>query len=207
MQFTTGTYTGDGNDNRSISGVGFQPTFLTVKSAGATYAVWRVDENPGDDTLDFWASTNSANMVQAFEADGFQIGTSDKVNSNEVTYYYFAFKDIANAFQTGTYAGDGNDDRSLAASLTPEMVWVKGDLAASCYLRTDTMAAGDSGDFQNAALTTDRIQSFPTTNFQVGTSAEVNTLNETYYWAAWATPPGGAANAMPQAMNHYRRRR
>ena len=183
--FEVGSYTGDGNDDRNLDVLDFQPTFLVVKATFAQYAVWRVDENAADSTLDFWASTNSTNQIQAFRAAGFQVGGNSAVNTVDETYHYFAFKDVSGYFDTGTYEGDGNDDRSIAVGFAPNMVWVKGDIAENGFLRTDTMDAGESAAFQNAACVLDCIQSFPTTNFQVGTDATVNTNEIDYFWAAW----------------------
>ena len=40
-QMKVGSYTGNGNDNRSLTGVGFQPGYVMVMGAGATAAVQR----------------------------------------------------------------------------------------------------------------------------------------------------------------------
>lgn len=189
--FCEGSYVGNGIDNRDIA-IGFTPTFAVVKSAGAKYATWRVNENANDDCLDFWNSANNTNMIQSFPANSIQVGGSDKVNSNGVTYYYFAFLDVAGYIETGTYTGNGNDDRSISGlGFQPNMVWVKGDVAEHAIAKIDQMPAGESGIFQPAALAANQIQAFEVDGFQIGTT-NVNTLNEIYFWAAWKTGTTGA---------------
>ena len=87
------TYTGNGTDNRSIAGVGFQPQMVWVKRATANYAVWRPASLAGDRTLYWRASAASTNRIQALEVDGFQVGTDNEVNQNSQTYHYLALRD------------------------------------------------------------------------------------------------------------------
>jgi hypothetical protein len=89
--FKTGSYSGDNNDNRSITGVGFEPTAVLVKSASSTQAGWRTSAHSGDLTsLSKGNTTPITNAIQAFEADGFQVGNNAVVNSSG-GYYYVAF--------------------------------------------------------------------------------------------------------------------
>ena len=88
--FNTILYTGNGTDDRSISGVGFQPDWLWIKERDQT--------REHIITTSSWGSTNyvsanaasgisaGANIVQAFESDGFQLGTDAGVNLNTGTY-------------------------------------------------------------------------------------------------------------------------
>jgi hypothetical protein len=91
----TGSYVGNGNDNRSITGVGFQPDFVMVMgdvAAGAPAATSEMGSNKskrlsGQQVL-------ASNLIQnASEADGFQIGSADEVNSNGLDYYYIAIRE------------------------------------------------------------------------------------------------------------------
>ena len=47
----------------------------------------------GDASFRWNATAGSPNRIQALEADGFQVGTSDQVNKSGETYHYIAFKD------------------------------------------------------------------------------------------------------------------
>jgi hypothetical protein len=84
------TYTGNGSDSRNITGVGFDPTAVIVKSAGAIPAAFRTVGMAGDNCAQM-ESTGGANLIQSVITDGFQVGTDAKVNSNGVVYHYLAF--------------------------------------------------------------------------------------------------------------------
>ena|SRR3990167_379522 len=91
-----GTYTGNGADNVSITGVGFQPDAVIVKKTGATArsARMKTSDQTGENTLILDATAASAsNNIQAFESDGFQIGTDNAINASSAVYYWIAFKE------------------------------------------------------------------------------------------------------------------
>jgi type II secretory pathway pseudopilin PulG len=92
-QVSAGSYIGNGSDNRSITGIGFQPLVAWVKRDDSQSAVWRPASLTGDSTL-YWGGTASAsNRIQALQADGFQVGTNGTVNTNGNTYYRLALRD------------------------------------------------------------------------------------------------------------------
>ena len=100
---STGSYVGNGADNRSIAGIGFQPLVAWIKRSDGQAAVWRPASLSGDSTL-YWASTGAtSNRIQALQADGFQVGTQAQVNNNGSTYYYLALRDsgVLGALGTG----------------------------------------------------------------------------------------------------------
>lgn len=85
-----GTYTGDGIDSRSITGIGFLPNWVMDKGEGVQVGCFRPSTLAGDTTLLFRATANISDAIQALEADGFQVGTSANVNSAGVDYYYLS---------------------------------------------------------------------------------------------------------------------
>jgi hypothetical protein len=172
-----GTYTGTGADNRSITGVGFQPDFVLVKG-GANRAVICTDTmDTGDAKCITGANGMETDQIQALEADGFQVGTSARVNANTTVYYYLALRDDGNGdFCTFSYTGNGADDRNITnAALTfdPNLVIVLPDNTSDPTWRSTDFAAGSSITFDGSPQT-NRIQALGTTNFQVGTDASVN---------------------------------
>jgi hypothetical protein len=90
---STGSYTGNGVDNRSITGIGFGPLMAWVKRDDAQAAVWRPLSAAGDSTLYWGATAAAANLIQALQADGFQVGTNATVNTNGSLYYRLALRD------------------------------------------------------------------------------------------------------------------
>jgi hypothetical protein len=87
------SYAGDGADNRSIGGAGFQPQVVWVKRSSTNQSSWRPSSVIGDLSLYWSATADAANRIQALEADGLQVGTADQVNNPSGTYYYLALRD------------------------------------------------------------------------------------------------------------------
>jgi len=114
--FNTVLYTGDGNDDRSITGVGFQPDFVWFKQRSATRSHLLVDAIRGatqrlkSDTTD--AEDTFADGCQAFESDGFQIGTNNTVNVSGGSYVAWNWK----AGGTGVSNTDGTITSTVSAN-------------------------------------------------------------------------------------------
>src|SRR3990167_6850113 len=186
-----GTYTGDGNDDRTITGVGFQPDFILVKG-GANSAVFRVKQMVGD-TSGYWGvnTANLANAIQGLTSDGFVVGTNAVVNANATVYYYVAMKgyDSQKYFKTGRYAGTGGDDREYRGGeidFTPEVVIISGDTAQHKAFKSDDMAGETTSHISaRASVATDYIQSLIASGFELGTSALVNGSGIFYHFLAF----------------------
>lgn len=93
------SYVGNGADNRSITGIGFQPQFVIVQSPNESYEPFqRTASMVGDASVSF-RDALSANRIQALEADGFQVGNYTAVNKSpgactggaNCDYVYVAF--------------------------------------------------------------------------------------------------------------------
>ena len=82
-----GSYAGNGADNRDIMGAGFRPEYVILKSNGNDAAVHRPVGLLGDSTLLFTASTNLSNVIQALQADGFQVGSDARANRSGTTFF------------------------------------------------------------------------------------------------------------------------
>lgn len=185
LQIKVGTYTGNGSDNRSITGVGFKPDFVLIKG-GAQNAVFRTKAILADQSSYF--SNNAAvlaNAIQGFLSDGFQVGNDNTVNGGTIVYHYLAIRatDTQAYFKSGRYFGDGANDRNLTASginFTPDLVVTKRDGASFGVFRTSTMVGDSSAQFGTVANAADLIQSLISNGFQLGTSDLVNN-NASYY--------------------------
>lgn len=90
--FSTVRYTGDGTDNRSITGVGFEPDFVLIKATSGRNPVLRSDTHAGDLSKYYRSVGFAANYIQAFEADGFQLGSAGDVNLNGTTFDAIALR-------------------------------------------------------------------------------------------------------------------
>jgi len=181
--FKVGTFTGDGTDNRNITGLGFDPDFVTIKRDGLWYGRWRTSSNSGDQALSFTDDGDQSNDIQAFVSDGFQVGTSQ--NGNGAVYHWFAFKAVAGAASYGSYAGNAADNRSIAgAGFQPDLVWVKGNSSLAKGATRPSSIAGDTTEFfTSAAAAANHVQALESDGFQVGTAQ--NASGYTYRWFAW----------------------
>lgn len=84
----TGSYTGNNNDNRNITGLGITPSFAWVKRSSNRESVWRTDAVAGDRSLYWGENTPVTDRIQSLLSDGFQVGGNQEVNNNNSTYYY-----------------------------------------------------------------------------------------------------------------------
>ena len=187
--FAVGAYTGTGvgGDDRSITGVGFQPDLVVIKGHNAQLGVFRTSSMAGDATAYFSGTADTTDCIQALESDGFQIGEDDKVNEETKIFYYFAFKDTAEQFDVGTYVGDGNDPHDITGlGFRPGLVWIKEDSTDVAYQRPASLT-GSTQSLEKGANADDLIQALDADGFELGGSTGVNETGVTYRYAAWET--------------------
>lgn len=91
-----GSYTGTGADDRSVTGVGFLPAWVLLKNntTTTTTATRHRFDTFGTDKSSALSNSaiTGADTIQAFEADGFQVGTADDSNKDGDTVHYVALK-------------------------------------------------------------------------------------------------------------------
>jgi hypothetical protein len=189
IRVASGSYTGNNTDNRAITGVGFQPDVVIVKSAdNAGVAEIRTSTMAGDVTKPMTGNTAlTANLIQSLDSDGFTIGgggaSANPVNKNGSTFQWTAFKSYTGHMALGSYTGNGTSKSITGLGFSPEyaMILPGANTAAvqrmSGMTRTFTFGA-DTGS-------TTGITSFDSTGFSVGNSTSVNTNAATYYYVAW----------------------
>lgn len=113
LNVKTGTYTGNGSDSRSITGIGFQPDFVLIRGENTSEGCFKTSSMAGDTAINFAGGGTTANYIQALEADGFQVGTDALVNTNGTIYAYMAIKADATNFAVGSFTGDGAATKSI----------------------------------------------------------------------------------------------
>jgi len=189
----TGTYAGDGLDNRPITGVGFQADAVIIKrNTSGEVAVARTSTMTGDATkLLVGGSAVLTNRIQSLDADGFTVGTNGAVNTSGVTYYWIAFKAIAGRLKVASYTGNGTSQSITGAGFSPEYVIILGANANNATHRSSTMTGPFRFD-ENAAGA-DGLNSLNPDGFSVGSHAQVNASGITYHYLAWNVD-GGTVN-------------
>ncbi|MEW5874875.1 MAG: Ig-like domain-containing protein [Candidatus Zixiibacteriota bacterium] len=184
---TVGSYTGDGIDNRSISGVGFSPSYAIVMGQGAEHAFQRFADQAVDRSIEFSNSADDGNRIQSFEADGFQVGKDNAVNKSLDVYHYAAFADSQGVLDYGSYTGDDQDNRDLILpGFAPAYLLVKQDGGESGVQRYLSQAGDAAFEFHRNPAFANAIQALLANGFQIGTDHVVNDGNKTYYYVAFS---------------------
>ncbi|MCD6161062.1 MAG: right-handed parallel beta-helix repeat-containing protein [candidate division Zixibacteria bacterium] len=116
-------YNGDGNDNRDITDVGFQPEYIIIANEGNINSVHRPSSLTADSTLFFNSAFNLDDGIQAFLADGFQVGSLNEVNQNSTKIYWVAFNDVDTI--TTYFVSPAGDD--VNSGLDSANAWVSLD--------------------------------------------------------------------------------
>ena len=193
-----GNYTGNGLDDQQITSLSFQPGMVLVKAiTTAGIAVWRATVITGDQTLNLATGTLTANQIQAILSNGWERGTDATVNTDTVTYKWFAIKDIANQAGSGSFVGTGGDDLGVTMFADPLFAWMKRSIATNGCGRWGT--TGDLSWLMGAtAEAANRIQAFTNTGATVGTDSCANSSGSTAYW--WA-----ARDQVTSTRNRLRR--
>ena len=182
------TYTGDGLATKTVTGVGFSPELVIVLGDVAKEATFRTSASTT--TFEFDNSSNAA-WFSSLNADGFTVGTDDRVNKTSTTYHYLAFNQSAGRFAVGSYAGNGVDGRSVTGvGLAPEYLILR-EAAQKVVQRTESMGTGadTAGYFSANPNATNRIQGLEADGFQVGDNNEANGSGNTYVYLAWVLQP------------------
>jgi hypothetical protein len=94
-EMQTASYTGTGASH-SITGVGFQPSFVMVHANDTTTGragAMRSSALSGTASQLFTATANESTGITALGSGNFTVGTSATVNNSGTTYDYVAFKD------------------------------------------------------------------------------------------------------------------
>lgn len=182
-ELVLGTYLGDGNDDRSITGIGFKPEWVATIGDGDD-SIFRPGSVVGDASFAFSANQDLTNRIQAMQLTGFQVGSNSDVNSLGITYHYLAWNSSVNVSQA-SYDGDGNDDRSIGgAGFAPQLVWIKRGDNSPALWRTSSVGGDLSLEFGNSVAGDDLIQAIEIDGFQIGGSDPVNKKNRTYHYLA-----------------------
>ncbi len=200
MRVLSGTYSGNGVDNRSIF-VGFQPDVVFIDRDDPS--------NPGtDDEAVLRTSTMPAgsskfvdagggiplavNGVKSFTSQGFTIGTHNNVNQNGITYYWVAFQAAPGQLEVGTYTGSSSAQDITSVGFSPAYVISISEGSQNAMQKTSLMPGNFSQTF-SAAGYTDAILNLLLDGFRVGTNVVANNNGTVYHYLAWGAVPGKVA--------------
>lgn len=144
---------GNGSDNRDLaigSSTGVSPDVVLVKRSFTSPAVIRTSAMSGDLSKPLTiAGALTANYIQAFGTDTFQVGTDFRVNENLRVYWFMAlFDDGAGDLAVGSYAGSDDNSRVIdGVGFQPDMTMVMGSGAVHAVVRSSVMGANICAQF------------------------------------------------------------
>jgi hypothetical protein len=183
IKMATGTYSGDGSDNRAVT-VGFQPDFVMVKDDRNREGVARSSSISGDLAKPMGSQAAlTANAIQAITANGFTIGTSNTVNQSGRDYHWVAFKANAQAMRVGSYTGNGTSRTITGVGFQSELVILLGGNAQRAVARYS--AGARTYGFDASTGVTTGVTAFNPDGFTVGAAAEANANGTAYHWIAF----------------------
>jgi hypothetical protein len=183
IKMASGTYTGDATDNRAIS-VGFQPDFVMVKDTGNSEGAARSSSMAGDVTKPMGSLTAfQTDNIQSLTATGFTIGTDNRVNRNNRTFHWVAFKANSQAMKVGTYTGNGGTQSVTGLGFQPELVILMGNTAQRAAARYS--GAARTYGFDASTGVTTGVTAFGADGFSVGAAAEANANGAAYHYVAF----------------------
>tara|TARA_B100001939_G_scaffold266084_1_gene233417 strand:+ start:2060 stop:3118 length:1059 start_codon:yes stop_codon:yes gene_type:complete len=117
LHFNTVLYTGNGSYGHSITGVGFQPDWVWIKSRSGTHSAGVHELYDAVRGTDNMISSNSANAqasgvnrLHSFDSDGFTVDDHNQINGSSTNYVSWNWK--ANG------AGSANSDGTLASTVS-----------------------------------------------------------------------------------------
>ena len=119
--FVTKLYTGNGSDNHTITGVGFQPDMIWIKERSSTSSHYLTSVGLGIGTRlePNETSAEATEGISAVTSDGFTIGTStNQVNENGQTYVSWNWKAGTSFTNDASSTGIGTIDSTGSVSDT-----------------------------------------------------------------------------------------
>jgi hypothetical protein len=185
IRVASGSYTGNGSDDRNITGVGFQPDVVIVKSDDTSgVAEIRTSTMTGDATKPMTGTAAvTANLIQSLDANGFTLGNNFAVNRNNRAYHWVAMKSYSGHMSLGTYTGNGTSKSVTGLGFSPEYVMVLPAAAQTAVQRMTAMTR--TFTFGADTGVTTGITSLDSNGFSLGNSATVNSNTATYHYIAW----------------------
>jgi hypothetical protein len=182
----SGSYTGNGLDNRIITGIGFRPAVVIIKYGSNVPAQILTNTMPdgssksmvGDDAL-------STVRIKSLNADGFTIGKDNDVNQSGKVYYWTALGSTSDMF-TGSYVGTGVNNRAISGlGFDPSLVILLPADDHRATWRSSSFTGNGAANFNNDFNLASTITALGTNGFTVGTDHNVNNLNTRYHYVAF----------------------
>jgi hypothetical protein len=214
--FSTWLYTGNGSTQTITNGIDLDGegglVWIKDRNSGAKGHALFDTVRGGDYKLQSQSSNGqfyATNQVTSFNADGFSLGSSGDPNGSGTTYASWTFRKQPKFFDVVTYTGNGSSNRQISHSLESApacMIIKRTDSGGSRWNVYHRAASATPQNGRLALNTTDAYVEYPTipsfntlwnltqptsTNFTVGSNADVNGSGGTYVAYLFAHDAGG----------------
>ena len=146
-------WTGNGTSQSIVNSGGFQPDLVWTKSRSNAYNNYLEDTVRGagktiaSNTVS--AEFTAAQLVTAFNSNGFTVGTDAEINGSTLTYVGWQWKESATAgFDIVTYTGNGaNRNISHSLGIAPSMIIVKQRSSTEPWVVYNSNFSSPTGDY------------------------------------------------------------
>lgn len=184
MHVKAASYVGNGT-SQSITDLGFTPVAVMIKRRNSTDdGVIRTDTMSATKPM-IEAAPVIANAITSLDADGFSVGGDSQVNANAATYIYVAFGAGATDLATGTFTGDGLDNRAITVGFQPDLVIAFNEADDKVFfLMPDMGTNGARPTNGELTPTANTIQTLDANGFTVGSSENLNDSGVEVHWLA-----------------------
>ena len=213
--FDVVTYTGDGNDNRTVShNLGSSPGVVIVKKTDASdsWIVWHRSVPTGYLSLNVTSGLQSyTSRIKSANDTTFTLGTSGQTNSNGASYvaYLFADGDDADAqifgtdgdqavVKCGSYTGNGSYGKEVNLGFEPQWVMIKKSSGTGNWIILDNMRGygADASSLSDVSLfpnlsnaeTNYDYSYINSTGFNLSGDTDFNASGGTYIYIAIRRP-------------------
>jgi len=213
-----GTYVGNRQSDVFVQ-TDFEPAFVMIKAVDASDDWFMVDNKregvnaPTESLLANDAAVKSSFLGVEFLTNGFKlVGSvnSGGTNNDGTTFMYLAVAgdgstttpSLANSFSTITYTGNAGtqstnslQSQSGTVGFTPDFTWIKEKSGTEWHNLFNSVSGSNKSLYSNEssaqAISSNKLTSFDTSGFSLGSDGNVNKSSSTYVawnWKAGGTP-------------------
>jgi len=187
----TGTYTGDGNMNHVITGIGFQPDLVIIKDQGSNEAIITTSAMPLGRAKQMDANNPvTSGMILSLNSDGFTLGPSFNTNQNGHAYHWVAMRALPDVMEVGEYVGDGSGSRNLTVGLDAGAAMIMPASSYKSVFHSQVMNDDESYPLDGSGVINGAIDYLFGTYIGLGDHDTVNKSGDSYYYVAWETENG-----------------
>lgn len=183
------TYTGV-TGGLTVTGVGFQPDFLIISSAGASTTMVKFSTGAAD-SVQSLSGADTTGQITSVNSDGFVVaGANANTNTNGGVYHCLAFKIQPGVFNIlANYTGNGTSQSLTGAGFSPTCAFVKGTASTTAIIRFKKETGTNSVPVTAAAELGNGVTSFDADGFTTGANANTNTNAAVFRTAVFRDTP------------------